>query len=470
MKITQNQNQHLAWRAGFGPALHETVRIRQLKPGQLFDELKMASANPPANIEVVVNPPDPMTMGTISRNLPEEEKRKLRQQSREGIKNLNLRWLDEMVSSPAQLREKMAFFWHGHFACRSQNGYFQQLLLNEIRKNALGNFGDLLRAVSKSPAMINFLNNNQNRKGHPNENFAREVMELYTIGKGNYSEEDVKEAARSFTGWGANPQGEFVFRKFQHDAGEKNFLGRKGNFTGDDILDILLEQRATARFITAKLYRFFVNDEIDPQRIDQLSARFYQSGYNIISLLTAIYTSEWFYDPSNMGNRIKSPVELWVGMKRQLPMTLENESMQLVLQRLLGQILLYPPNVAGWPGGRNWIDGSSLLLRLRLPAVLQANTGFNIRPKSDDDQQMGRVAAPAGARGFGAKIDWGKYAAAFQGVKRDELLPVLRGFVLQSGTVPDEALLHRYTDQSGREAYISTLTISMMSCPEYQLC
>src|SRR5204863_9435969 len=143
----------------------------------------------------------------------------------------------------------MAFFWHGHFACRNLNVFYQQGLLDIIRRNALGSFRDMLHEVSKSAAMLNFLNNQQNKKDHPNENFAREVMELFTLGRGNYTENDIKEAARAFTGWGATIGGEFAFRKFQHDDGQKNVLGKTGRFDGDDVLSILLEHRQTASFI-----------------------------------------------------------------------------------------------------------------------------------------------------------------------------------------------------------------------------
>src|SRR4029079_2864944 len=142
--------------------------------------------------------------GRQQKEMSSEQKKEIRKRSREITRNLILYWMKEMVNSDAQLREKMAFFWHGHFACRNLNIFFQQELLDVMRKNSLGNFRDLLHEVSKTAAMLNFLNNNQNRKGHPNENFAREVMELFTLGRGNYTEEDIKEAARAFTGWGAN--------------------------------------------------------------------------------------------------------------------------------------------------------------------------------------------------------------------------------------------------------------------------
>ena len=264
-----------------------------------------------------------------------------------------------MTNTEAQLREKMSLFWHGHFACRVINSYFQQELLHIIRENATGNFGSMLKAISKSPAMLQFLNNQQNRKSHPNENFAREVMELFTMGRGNYTENDVKEAARAFTGWGFNLQGEFVFRKQQHDDGKKTFLGKSGNFNGDDILDILLEQKQTARFITKKIYRYFVNEKVDEEKIKILSEQFYESGYDIEKLLTNIFTAGWFYEDHNIGNKIKLPVELIFGIRRLLPLDMENEDAQLLFQKVFQEVLFLPPNVAGLAGGKNWIDSSN---------------------------------------------------------------------------------------------------------------
>ena len=150
-----------------------------------------------------------------------------------------------------------------------------------------------------------FLNNQQNKKQHPNENFAREVMELFTLGRGNYTENDIKEAARAFTGWGYNVGGDFVFRKNQHDTGTKTVLGKTGNFDGDDIIDILLEQKQTAIFITKKVYKFFVNENIDAEKVEWLGNRFFQSGYNIKNLLEDIFISDWFYAEKNIGTKIK---------------------------------------------------------------------------------------------------------------------------------------------------------------------
>jgi uncharacterized protein (DUF1800 family) len=390
-----------------------------------------------------------------------------------------------MVNSDAQLREKMSFFWHGHFACRNLNVFFQQELLHVIRRNALGNFRDLLHDVSKTGAMLNFLNNNQNRKDHPNENFAREVMELFTMGRGNYTEHDVKEAARAFTGWGANAKGEFVFRRFQHDDGSKTVLGSTGNFDGDEVLEILLKQKQTAKFISQKIYRFFVNDAIDEQRVDWLTDRFYKSDYDIDRLMEDIFTSDWFYDEKNIGCKIKSPVELLVGIQRILPMKLENEEALLLLQRLLGQILFYPPNVAGWPGGKTWIDSSTLMMRMRIPQLINDRDEFNIKPKTDDDQMMGRNDddvqtrsdnnLPAGrlgkaARPINAEIDWSKYVGYYNSVPRGDLVNDIAGNLLQTKKAVSADVINEYSDAVDKESFIKTATIQIMSTPEYQLC
>ncbi len=425
-------------------------------------------------------------MGTRRRELSADDKKKIRQQSQQDIKSLNLAWLSEMIVSNAQLREKMSLFWHGHFASRTMNIFHQQTLLDTIRRNALGNFGDLLREVSKSAAMINFLNNNQNKKDHPNENFAREVMELFTMGRGNYTEQDVKETARAFTGWGANPQGDFQFRIRQHDEGEKSVLGKSGRFDGDEVLNILLEQGSTARFITRKLYRYLVNEQVDDAHTDWLASRFFQSNYDIKGLLQDIFGSEWFYDDHNIGSRIKSPVDLLAGIRRLLPMTIENGDSQLLVQRLLGQVLFYPPNVAGWPGGPNWIDSSTLMFRLRIPQLLYGSGEFQQNPKEDDDQTMGMPDNPgtgigrfgkgrAGGEGrpgqmIRAEIDWTAWIRNLGRLPDEQLFGGISGIVLQTKSGISEDLLKKYSPAGNREDRIKSMTIQLMSTPEYQLC
>jgi uncharacterized protein (DUF1800 family) len=388
-----------------------------------------------------------------------------------------------MVDSKAQLREKMAFFWHGHFASRNLNVFYQQGLLDVIRQNALGSFRDLLHGVSKSAAMLNFLNAAQNKKDHPNENFAREVMELFTMGRGNYTENDIKEAARAFTGWSANVKGEFIFRRFQHDYGQKTVLGKTGNFEGEDVLDILLGQKQTARFITQKIYRFFVNDIADKEKTEWLADRFYKSDYNIAQLMEDIFTSDWFYDEKNIGVKIKSPIELLAGIRRILPMDIQNDDAQLVVQRILGQMLFYPPNVAGWPGGKTWIDSSTLMMRMRLPQLINDQDELNVRPKMDDDQMMGKADDDNDTelknkrKGYGkigkpinAVIEWGAYTKNFESIPREGLLNTIAESVLQIKMGVPAEIIKNSADSTSRESFIKSVTLQLMSVPEYQMC
>ena len=477
------KNQHLLWRAAFGPMAENAAELDGVSQKKLWELLVQTSAKKPDYINVASNMFDGMVKGiqdlVAMEKLSTEQKKAMAKQSREDIKNLNLRWMDEMINSEAQFREKMSLFWHGHFSCRVINILFQQQLLDIIRTNAFGNFGDLLRAVSKSPSMLQFLNNQQNRKQKPNENFAREVMELFTMGRGNYSENDVKEAARAFTGWGFNLQSEFVFRANQHDTGSKTFLGRTGNFDGDDIIDILLEQKQTAIYITRKIYRYFVNDIVDEKKVEWLANRFYAGGYDIKKLMEDIFTSDWFYEEKNIGTKIKSPIELLVGIQRFLPMKIENNASQLLFQRALGQILFYPPNVAGWPGGKSWIDSSTLMLRLRIPQIFTANEAINIRPKSDDDVMMGQMTAENNGiqrknrymgKGSTAEVDWQMTAKIFEKTSRENLLPKISESVLQTKSRVNEQLLAKYLNKESRENYIKSTIVYLMSTPEYQLC
>ncbi|MGH2552066.1 MAG: DUF1800 domain-containing protein [Chitinophagaceae bacterium] len=486
----QIKNQHLMWRAGFGPAVEQLVELSQFTPKQIFKALVKASDKKPEYINVADDYLQGLYMGIEEagrqqqrKELSNDEKKKIQQMSREGIRNLNLYWLHEMVNSSAQLHEKMAFFWHGHFACRNLNIFFQQGLLDVIRRNAIGNFRTLLKEVSKTAAMLNFLNNQQNRKDHPNENFAREVMELFTLGRGNYTEQDVKEAARAFTGWSATMKGEFIFRRFQHDGGTKTVLGKTGNFDGDDLLDILLQQKQTARFLTQKIYRFFVNDQPDKEKTEWLAERFYKNEYDISKLLEDIFTSEWFYENQHIGTRIKSPVELMVGIQRMLPMKFDRDEALLLLQRALGQLLFYPPNVAGWPGGKTWIDSSTLMLRMRIPQMLNDQDDFNVKPKDDDDQMMGRDKnADEDPKATAMKslkklskpvlvnIDWKLYTKYYESVPRESLLAEITRTLLQVKSQVDPDVIKQYTDNSARENFIKSATLQVMSTPEYQLC
>ncbi|NPA07659.1 MAG: DUF1800 domain-containing protein [Chlorobi bacterium] len=452
-------NKHLLWRAGFGPGINQLEDLHKKDIKSLLNDLFREETF----LYVNYNTPDLPETGDYMMNdqTPAEKKKEMQRISRLQNEELNLNFLDKMVNSKEQMREKMAFFWHGHFASRVVNPKFNRQILNVIRKNALGNFKDLLFEVSQAPAMLNFLNNQQNKKDHPNENFAREVMELFTMGRGNYTEKDIREGARAFTGWGSDKGGNFKERKNLHDEGSKTFLGKTGNFTGTDVLNIILEQKATAKFITTKIYKFFVNENVDENVVKSLSESFYQSGYDIKKLMMDIFSSSWFYDKKNIGSRIKSPIELMAGMMRSLPMTIQNPENLIVYQKLLGQMLLYPPNVSGWPNGKSWIDSSTLMLRLQIPQIWSGLRPLDYRPKEDDDLDMGLKnntnSLTKSFKNPNITIDWSRVEKIFNGKNVED-------YLIQSSKSLDMNSVKNFSDNS-----VKMNVINLMSTPEYQL-
>ena len=281
-------------------------------------------------------------------------------------------WAERMLDTHRPLEEKMALFWHGHFATAQNKVRDYRKMLGQIdmfERHATGNFGDLLVAVAKDPGMLYYLDAGVNVKGAANENFAREVMELFSMGVGNYTEQDVREAARAFTGWNFENL-HFVVNTAQHDDGKKSVLGRTGNFDGVDVLRIILEQPVTAEYIAAKIYRFFVRDDLSPALTARLGAVLRDNDYEVRPLLTTIFLSRDFYSKATYGAHIKGPVEHVITMLKQLgaedvPGVPDFNSATITL----GQHLLNPPSVAGWAQGRSWIT----------PALLQerGNVAFD---------------------------------------------------------------------------------------------
>ena len=281
-------------------------------------------------------------------------------------------WAERMLDTDRPLQEKMALFWHGHFATAQNKvrDYRKMLLqIDTFERHAAGNFGELLVAVAQDPGMLYYLDAGVNVKGAANENFAREVMELFTMGVGNYIERDVREAARAFTGWNFVNL-DFVVNEEQHDDGPKTFLDRTGNFDGVDVLNIILEQPVTAEYIASKIYRFFVREDPSPALQAELGAVLRDNGYELKPLLTTIFLSRDFYSEASYGAHIKGPVEHLIAMLNQLgapdvPGVPDFNSTAIAL----GQHLLNPPSVAGWAQGRSWIT----------PALLQerGNVAFN---------------------------------------------------------------------------------------------
>jgi Protein of unknown function (DUF1800) len=276
-------------------------------------------------------------------------------------------WLDRMLQSPNPLVERMVYFWHNHFTSAIDGGITPTLMVgqnNLYRQNALGNYAQLTHAVSRDPAMLLYLNGNANRKQHPNENFARELMELFAMGVGNYTEQDVRESARAFTGWVLPRYGdEPTFVERFHDDGVKTFLGQTGDFSGDDVVDIIMQQPATARFMATKFLRNFVYDDPEPQLVDAVAAKLRQSGYDTGALMDCLLRSNVFYSPRAYRSLVKSPVELVVGAMKTVGITTSAPAV-IGAMGTMNQVLMRPPNVAGWPGGSAWLNDGTVLARL----------------------------------------------------------------------------------------------------------
>ncbi|MCL6647208.1 MAG: DUF1800 domain-containing protein [Chloroflexi bacterium] len=273
-------------------------------------------------------------------------------------------WVARMVRSPRPLEERMTLFWHNHFATANAkvNNPVWMWNQNELfRRHALGNFRELVHAVAKDPAMMRWLDTVLSKKGRPNENFARELFELFTLGIGNYTEQDIKEAARAFTGWEVRND-RFFFNRSQFDDGTKTVLGQTGRFTGEDVIDLAVSHPATARFLATKLYVHFVDDHPARQTVERLAGVFTASGYEIKPLVRAILLSPEFSSEAAYHAKIKSPVDLVIGTAR----TFGLPPSPLLVSALngMGQTLFNPPTVKGWPEGREWIGASSLLNRL----------------------------------------------------------------------------------------------------------
>jgi uncharacterized protein (DUF1800 family) len=354
---------HLLNRTGFGAPPASVAAYARLSREQAVERLLASARTAPT-----LAPPE-LSFGNMARirSLGEEEKQAaLREEFRRGAE-MRAWWLQEMIATPSPLTERMTLFWHNHFVSSQQKVKSGKLMLDQnllLRRYALGNFGEMLHAVGKDPAMLVYLDAASNRKGQPNENFAREVMELFTLGEGRYTEADIKEAARAFTGWSIDREnGSYRWRPFLHDDGVKTVLGKRGNHDGDAVLDILLAQPATAEFISAKLWREFVSLEPDAAQLKRIAQHFRDSRYDIRAALRALLATPAFWAPENRGALVKSPVDLVVGSVRTLEMPVTDALPLAFAVRQLGQDLFAPPNVRGWPGGEAWIDSSTLLAR-----------------------------------------------------------------------------------------------------------
>jgi len=313
-----------------------------------------------------------------AKNASPEQRQQMQRDERQ-IENgriLELRgwWLQRMAKGPRAFQEKMTLFWHGHFATsfeKVRDSYYMWRQNELFRRMATGNWLELLTEAGKDPAMLVWLDQAQSRKDHPNENFAREVMELFALGEGHYTEKDITEAARALTGWSLDPEPQkFIYRPFIHDNGEKIVLGKTGNLDGDDFLAQIVAQPQAAIFITAKLWNFFAGEMPSPKLNAGLADLFRRGGNNFKPLMRVIFLTEEFYSPSVVRNEIKSPVQWLVGSCRMLECELPPPLVSTNLLRSLGQDLFAPPNVKGWDGGLAWITTNNLLARYNQAAML----------------------------------------------------------------------------------------------------
>jgi uncharacterized protein (DUF1800 family) len=305
-------------------------------------------------------------------------------------------WLQRMVQTSRPLEEKMTLFWHGLLTSGlDKAGPGQMYVQNELfRKMALANFDDLLRTVSKDPAMMVYLDTENNRKGKPNENYARELMELFTTGIGHYSEDDVRESARAFTGWtlqgGAQQRytTQSAFNPRYFDSGQKSFMGKTGNFTGDDVVEMLVPLRATAERLSTRLFTFFAYPNPEPEVVRHLADTFQQSRYNVGAVVREIFTMDAFYSAKAYRALVKSPAELTAQVLRATGADARGFTAAANAMAPMGQVLFYPPNVAGWPGGTSWINSSTLLNRLNF-----ANAAARRAPAPSTPQSVDQLTA-----------------------------------------------------------------------------
>ena len=484
---------HLLWRAGFGGTPAQIQTLASWGPETSVDYLLTYDqvADP--------QPPTPTTFDpTIMRPPSEEERReyrraqqlrdenalarfRLRRQDaqrldRQQMRDIQKWWLARMIETPRPLQEKLTLFWHGHFATSYrtiENSYhmFQQNQL--FRTRAAGNFADLMFQIIRDPAMLAYLDNNDSKKGQPNENLARELMELFGLGVGNYSEADIKEGARALTGYTFDDD-RFVFRAEDHDTGSKRILGVSGPMDGDDFVKAILARRDCSTFLCRKLYRFFAEDidvEADTRdlpdgaysTIRSMQRAMLATKYEIKPTLRELFLSEHFYSPKVMAGQIKSPAMLGVGAVRSLGTPVRDLSIMLDALDLMGQSLFFPPSVAGWDGGRAWINTSTLFVRQNLLAYLltgkkphgyDALADQETYDPSDLVTQLGEALA-------GAASDPVSVAS------------YLLRFTVGRASNANVETISGFLNQHGRRVSPETLTGALLlisAMPEYQLC
>lgn len=468
---------HLLNRAGFGGTPAEIEKLAALGPEKAVDSLINFESVPDATANPDWARPDPDRFEKYKkmRAATPEEKQEMRRQEqrarRNEIQELRHWWVQRMASGPRPLQEKLVLFWHGHFATSAQKvkDAFLMWKQNDLfRRHGAGDWLTLLTVVSKDPAMLLWLDQAQSRKQHPNENFAREVMELFALGEGHYTEKDITEAARAFTGWSFDRLNqEFIYRRNQHDNGTKTIFSRNGNFTGDDVLKLIVGEPQAARFITRKLWTFFANEKPSDALIEALATGFRANRLQFKPLLRAMFLSEEFYSPEVMRQQVKSPVQWLVSSVRMLERDLPPAPLTANALRQLGQDLLLPPNVKGWDGGLSWITTSNLLNRYNYAGYLVLGENPMKEPKNPAIKKRR-------ARFLTSKsIDVAKLFP--EQIRKDKklLAAAVQKRLLQAELKPEhQSTLRAYLDAQGELDDLDVLhALRLVMCtPEFQLC
>lgn len=484
------QARHLLWRAGFGGTPEQINTLASWGPQRAvdhivdFEKIDYPAPRPDEFDPDIMRPlsPDEQRELRLARQRQDEEtvaRFRLREQQTQREDRLQVRkvqqwWLARMIESPRPLEEKLTLFWHGHFATSYrtiENSYHMYLQNQLFRAHAAGNFGDLLFQIIRDPAMLAYLDNNDSRRDRPNENLARELMELFSLGVGNYTERDIKEGARALTGYSFDDD-QFVFNQNNHDAGAKSILGKSGTLDGDGFVTAILESRACSRFVATKLYRFFVKDVPLEWRsipresrdvIADLADTLLRARYGLKPVLKRLFLSEHFYHEQVINEKIKSPVDLIVGAVRSLHTPVRDLGILVDALDLMGQDILFPPSVKGWDGGRSWINTSTLFVRQNILAFLLTGK----KPVGYDALADKQVFESEKLLTWLAETD--SSAARDPARVIDFLLRLTLGASPPDARETLETFVQEHNGSLGRDMLTAILLI-ITAMPEYQLC
>ena len=398
--------EHLLNRAGLGASVEEIRRGMEMGAEAFVQELLDGRSGASFGARSIGSTMERRRL----RDLPEEQRREeaqmIRRDDREQLNAFLLWWFDRLLTSSDVLEERMVLFWHGHFPSSQQDVQRSREMIGQnqlFRENALGSFRDLVHGIAKDPAMLEYLDNDSNRKGKPNENFARELLELFTLGEGNYTEDDIKEIARAFTGW-TDREGQFFFAKRQHDDGEKRIFGRRGAFGGEEVIDMVLARGECTEYLAGELLRYFEGVEPSERRLKRYAKLLRKEDYELRPFLRTLFLDPDFYSEAVVGARVSSPVDFLVGVARRGHL---DPPSRLVAAgaALLGERLCFPPSVEGWAPGTAWITTGTLLMRANLAGVLVGEVKLkDLLERGENDPSLEGFGGLAG-RAF-RRLEW----------------------------------------------------------------